>query len=418
LTEATAYAVLEKPVGGEAKGDATKSGTARPAVSIVVVTFDNLVFNRLCLESLLANTAGPEWELLVVDNGSTDGTVEYLQELATGDARVRLIFNGENRGFAAANNQALAAASGEILVLLNNDTIVPPGWLEKLIRPLSDQSVGLVGPVTNRAGNEADITTDYRTYGELIEFAAQYASTHAQETRELDRLILFCAALRRDVYVAVGPLDEQFQQGMFEDDDFSCRLRAAGFRLLLVEEAFVHHFGQASLGKLAATGEYGPLFQANRKRWEEKWGRDWVPYTRRENREYDESVERLWELAAEYVKPDEIALIVSKGDERLVNWPGWQGWHFPQNAAGEYAGFHPANSGDAIAQIEALQAQGAKWFVLPAAASWWWNHYGELRNYLRFEHEWVAESDTAGRLFYLLRRPENSPATDPAKKAR
>ncbi len=99
------------------------------SASIVVVTHDSLIFTRLCLESVLANTAGSDFELIVVDNGSSDGTPAYLTRLAERDARVRVLLNGRNMGFAPACNQGLGLAGGEHLVLLNNDTMVPPGWL-------------------------------------------------------------------------------------------------------------------------------------------------------------------------------------------------------------------------------------------------------------------------------------------------
>jgi GT2 family glycosyltransferase len=97
-------------------------------------------------------------EVIVVDNASRDGTPEYLRLAATQHENLRVILNDENRGFAAANNQGLEVARGDFLVLLNNDTAVPRGWLSSLVRHLSsDDSIGLIGPVTNQIGNEARI---------------------------------------------------------------------------------------------------------------------------------------------------------------------------------------------------------------------------------------------------------------------
>src|SRR5262249_46736689 len=137
--------------------------------------------------------------------------------------------NDRNLGFAAANNQGLAIATGTNLVLLNNDTIVPPGWLDRLIRHLDDPAVGLVGPVTNRTGNEAQIETSYRTFGEFLQLAADRARSHAGDRSDIPMLTMFCLALRREAFERLGPLDERYEVGMFEDDDFSLRARAAGF---------------------------------------------------------------------------------------------------------------------------------------------------------------------------------------------
>src|SRR5207253_7704297 len=97
-----------------------------PATSIVVVTLDNFVCTKLCLESVLVNTE-PGYELIVVDNASETETRGYLGELESRHSHLRVLWNDANRGFAPAVNQGLAASSGEILVLLNNDTVVPPG---------------------------------------------------------------------------------------------------------------------------------------------------------------------------------------------------------------------------------------------------------------------------------------------------
>src|SRR5262249_54396786 len=181
---------------------------------------DNLVFSKLCLESVLANTDYPHYELIVVDNGSGEELLSYLDQLTDRFPFIRVVRNETNRGFAAANNQGLAQATGELFVLLNNDTIVPHGWLTRLVRHLDDPRVGAVGPVTNRVGNEAQIETSYRTYAEFERFARDCAQGHAGERFEIPMLAMFCFAMRREAHERVGPLDERYQIGMFEDDDY------------------------------------------------------------------------------------------------------------------------------------------------------------------------------------------------------
>jgi len=122
-----------------------------------VVTYNNLSLTRLCLESIIRNTDYPNYEVIVVDNDSSDKTPEYLRQMAAQHSQIRILLNTENRGFASANNQGLELSDGERLVLLNNDTVVPPGWLTRLLRHLDDPGIGLVGPVTNFTGNEAKV---------------------------------------------------------------------------------------------------------------------------------------------------------------------------------------------------------------------------------------------------------------------
>ena len=177
-----------------------------PRAAIVMVTLDGLVFTRLCLESVL-RVLPPAFEIVVVDNGSTDGTVPYLEALSNRDRRVRVEMNSRNLGFGAATNRGAQIARGEFLVLLNNDTIVPAGSLERLLVHLADSRVGLVGAVTNRAGNEAQIPVSYRTCGELVQFAAEYMGASHDEVFDIRTVTMFCAALRRGVWNQIGPLD-------------------------------------------------------------------------------------------------------------------------------------------------------------------------------------------------------------------
>jgi GT2 family glycosyltransferase/glycosyltransferase involved in cell wall biosynthesis len=251
---------------------------ATPRASIIVVAYNNLALTRLCIESILRHTQYLNYELIVVDNNSSDATQGYLRYLAAEHAHIHIILNSENEGFARANNQGVALSTGQYLVLLNNDTVVPPGWLSRLLRHLSDPRVGMVGPLTNFAGNEAGIEVPYRTYAEMLAFAREHTHAHDREAADIRVLAMFCVALRRETYEALGPLDEQFRIGMFEDDDYAQRIRAAGLRVVCAADVFVHHFGQAAFKKLIADGQYDELFDENRRRYETKWKSKWTPH--------------------------------------------------------------------------------------------------------------------------------------------
>ncbi len=249
-----------------------------PQASIIVVTWRNLALTQLCLESLLRNTEYANYEIIVVDNNSDDGTPDYLREMASRHAQIKILLNSANHGFAQANNQGIAISTGEFLVLLNNDTIVPPGWLSRLLAHLDDPAVGIVGPVTNAVGNEAKLAVSYHTWREMESFARAYTWQHDQQIADITMLAMFCLALRRTTYDLIGTLDEQFGIGMFEDDDYSLRVKNAGLRVVCAADVFVHHFGQAAFKQLIANGNYNPLFETNRRRYEEKWKTKWIPH--------------------------------------------------------------------------------------------------------------------------------------------
>ena len=396
LDESTVSTVLESPPPSYPAGP-----HVAPDASVVVVTRDNLVFARLCLESLLAATDGA-YEVITVDNGSTDGTREYLSRLEASGAPLRTLLNDGNRGFARACNQGLRLARGDVLVLLNDDTIVTPGWLSRLTAHLDDPAVGMVGPTTNRIGNEAEIEAPYRTLTELLRFAHDRAEAHAGERTDIPTLTMFCVAMRRDAYEAVGALDERFEVGLLEDDDYSLRVRNAGYRLVCTDDVFVHHFGETSFGKLVPSGEYARLLHANRARFEEKWGMAWRPYGRRLSREYSDLRERIRRVVAEMVPADATVLVVSRGDEDLLRLYGRRAWHFPRSESGGYAGHHPGDSEEAIAQLEALRAQGADHLLFPQTGLWWLDHYDELRRHLEGSYR-TRFSEPATCVIYELR---------------
>src|SRR4030095_14226334 len=149
------------------------------------------------------------------------------------------------------------------------------------------------------------------------------------------------------------------------------RVRQLGHRVVCAEDVFVHHFGQASIGRLGPTGQYGRFYPANRARWEAKWGVAWRPYERREKPAYLILVERIRRLVCEVVPPGATVAVISKGDSELLKFEGRRAWDFAQEGEGTYAGHYPANSDACVAELERLRARGAQYLVIPATARWW-----------------------------------------------
>ncbi|MBC7604164.1 MAG: glycosyltransferase, partial [Ramlibacter sp.] len=251
-----------------------------PKVSAIVLCYNNLELTKACLDSVERHSLWPNLELIVVDNASSDGTPAWLKQFAATRPWVKLVLSAKNTGFAAGNNLGLEVATGELLIMLNNDTEVSPGWVQGLRRHFDrDARLGMVGPVTDNIGNEAMISVGYTDRADMPAWAASRAVQHAGEQMQSRVLAFFCVAMRRAVYTEVGGLDEAFGIGFFEDDDYCNRARQAGWHLAIAEDVFVHHHLSASFDKLKSSTRQ-ELFEKNKAIYERKWG-PWVPHVYR-----------------------------------------------------------------------------------------------------------------------------------------
>ena len=334
-------------------------------------TADGLHFTRLCLETLLINGGELDLEVVVVDNGSTTARATTC---GTSPSATRVSASFETSETAGSRRRSTRACRRHrpILVVLNNDTIVPPGSLARLAR--APRTTG------RRARRRRDERGRQRGRGrrrlpDARRAGAVRRRSSARSTPsvcfDIDVATFFCAAFRRDVWERVGPLDEQFEVGMFEDDDYA-HTRAGGrlARAGCAEDVFVHHFGEASFGHLFESGERSRIFEANKRRYEKKWGVIWEPHVRRHNAWYRELVERIREVADRELPRDATVLVVSNGDDALLQLGAERrGWHFPQQEDGVWAGYHPADSAEAIAHLEALRDRAPRTSYSPRQPS-------------------------------------------------
>jgi GT2 family glycosyltransferase len=391
-TEAAALTAPLPPPAAEAE---------EAVASVVVVCHDGLPFTKLCLTTVLENS--PAIELVVVDNGSGDGTARYLDLHEAREERLKVLRSGENLGFPKAANMGVAAARAEVVVLLNNDTVVPPGWLEPLLDAVADPAVGLAGPSTNRIGTRAEVAASYGTLAELYSWSEQWAAAHRGALEEIDLTAMFCVALRRQTFELIGPLDEEFGIGLLEDDDYAERARAACLRVVCAEGSFVHHFGEASFGTLVPTGEREQLLARNRKRFEAKHGRSWKPYDRPPEAGYEGMAKKIKALVESALPPEGTVLVVSRGDERLLDLGERPAWHFPQEADNVYAGHHPSDSDEAIGHLERLRDRGAEYILFPETALWWLGYYEGFAAHLRRGAEPLVDEPGACVIYELTK---------------
>jgi GT2 family glycosyltransferase len=250
--------------------------SGQPRASIVVLCYNGLEeITRPCINSILENTPPDEYELILVDNASVDRTPDFLRDMAGRHTHVKLCLNETNKGYAAGNNDGIHLATGRSIILLNNDTLVPKGWLDRLLRLLEeDNDIGLAGPVTNSAGNEQRLVIPGLDESNFEAVALPYLDRQRGLWFKTEKLGFYCVAIRRAAYEAIGDLDDGFGLGMFEDDDYCLRAHKAGFASAIVEDCFVYHKGSVSFGKLASE-DYLKLFAKNRRFFFEKHGVVW-----------------------------------------------------------------------------------------------------------------------------------------------
>ncbi|HEY3782693.1 MAG TPA: glycosyltransferase [Fimbriimonadaceae bacterium] len=248
-------------------GTTPGQGAQLSSVSVVIPLYGGEDDINRCLCSL-ESCNDLILETIVVDNGSPDNAADVAESF-TGAKVIRL---GENKGFAAACNRGIAESKGEVVLLLNSDTSVPRAGLIELLRSLnSSGSVAAAGPFTNEAGHGQQTSVTYTSLATMDLFAEDFAATDAED-RDVDMLVGFCLAIRRKVLDEIGPLDEEFGFGTFEDNDISYRMRRAGYRLVLSGKAFVHHEGSKTLRRMGI--DFLDLMDRNRKYFVEKWKLD------------------------------------------------------------------------------------------------------------------------------------------------
>lgn len=229
-----------------------------PTLAVVIVTFNSRAEIGACLSSVVGHTAPYATEVVVVDNQSTDGTAAVVRE---GWPDVRVIETGGNRGFAHASNLGVAATSSDLVLLLNPDTVAPPGAIQTLVRALaSHPEAAIAGPrlLNERQVPELSFGPPISPWGELrqklvlalyarkVRGVVRYVDRRSREPGERAWVSGACLLVRRSDFDAVGGLDERFFM-YTEDVDLCASVRARGRRVIFVPQAEVlHHCGRSA----------------------------------------------------------------------------------------------------------------------------------------------------------------------------
>lgn len=227
----------------------------KPAsVSLVIPLYNQAEYTKQCVASIERCTDVP-YQLILVDNGSTDGTKDFLR-----DVNATVISNAVNLGCAKAWNQGIRASTGAVVGILNNDIVVTPGWLTGLLAFMERGPYGIVSP----AAREGPLNYD------LHHYAREFIHCCAAATRS--EMYGACMFIQRRVFDRIGLFDEAFQYGGCEDIDFLWRARKAGFSVATTGSVLIHHFSMVTQDavKRAETKSYPA---DNLAHFQKKWGR-------------------------------------------------------------------------------------------------------------------------------------------------
>lgn len=238
-----------------------------PKYSIITVGMNQLGHTLKCVESVIQNTK--DFELIVVDNMSDDGTTGYLDDKIKKHSDVMKVVRTEKRyTFAEANNIGLGVAEGEYIIFLNNDTVVGPEWTERMFAHFVNcplKNIGMVGPVSSSSNGRQMVG---------VQDPEAWYQQHRGHWSQAGVLFGWCMMIPRKV------LDEVMEDGMafderfinsHEDNDLALRVQLAGYKLVIAMDTYIYHHGQGTLRTMMNMKEYSEAGYKNREVYYDKW---------------------------------------------------------------------------------------------------------------------------------------------------
>ncbi len=210
--------------------------------SIIIVNWNGKEHLEKCLNTIFEKTQYPDYEVIIVDNGSIDGSLEFIKN---NYQSITLIENPKNLGFSRANNQGIRAASGEFIFLLNNDTEVREGWLSNAIKVAqSNPKIGIVGCKLIFPDGRIQHTGGYVTDAGI----GKHYVDDVDGEREVEYVTGAAILIKKELIDKIGLLDEKFSPIYFEETDLCFRARAAGFKVVYTPNSLIIHSESATTG--------------------------------------------------------------------------------------------------------------------------------------------------------------------------
>jgi GT2 family glycosyltransferase len=244
--------------------------------SIIILSWNKLGYTKKCLRFLEENTNYPNWEVIIIDNGSKDGTPDFLNQISEVKGnKYRIILNSKNVGYAAGVNQGIRAAEGDYILLLNNDVYVLKDWLKIMIEILErDEKNAIIGPklIYPKTGRIQHAGIVLLRKIEHLHIFKNSPINHpsANEIRYVDAVTGACMLIKKKLFKEIGLFDERFKYGGFEDVDFCLRARIRRYKILYSPLSTAIHEEKISTTQIL---NYEAISRKNYNRFRRKWAK-------------------------------------------------------------------------------------------------------------------------------------------------
>ncbi len=235
--------------------------------TIIMPVRNALEYTKVAVQSIRDHTGCP-YKLIIVNDGSDAETTAWIND----QADVLSLQNVNSLGFPTACNLGLECVDTPYCMIINSDIKVTPGWLCKMLATMkADENIGILGPMTNRAsGPQVDTGVKYRNDQELNAYAKKLEMGYRPRLKTFQRIVFFCALIRSELISKIGILDESFGLGNFEDDDYCIRSIHAGYKNVIDQGVFVHHYGSQTFK--TQNLDYVKIMKTAETRFRAKWG--------------------------------------------------------------------------------------------------------------------------------------------------
>lgn len=249
----------------------SQSEMANAETTIVIVANNRIAKTRRCIQSVLDNTKGQDYNLILIDSGSSDGTLEYFEKIPYEKKKVIRI--NKNIGgmfpFMFLNIMDI----GEYLLFLANDIVVTPNWLKNLLLCIkSDSKIGMVVPMATNSSNYQGVSLSFNSLRDLMDKAVSFNQSNSKKWQERLRLITLAPLFRKEALLAIGlPLFDPAFYHDFADDDVTFRIRRMGYKAMIAGDTFVHHDHDYRNGEDKDQKDYARSLEMGKKDFREKY---------------------------------------------------------------------------------------------------------------------------------------------------